>query len=520
MKWIDKATSLVAPRWTLRRLQARAALDVAQRHYEGASVGRRTQGWNRARGDANAVIGPALSSLRASARDLVRNNSYAESALRTIVNHAVGWGLEGKPVQPNARVLDLWRAWAESTACDADGRQNFSGLTKLVMRTVVESGEVLVRRRMRYPEDGLPIPLQIQVLDPDFLDTSKDTATGLPGSGGNVIIQGVEFDGLGRRVAYHLFREHPGSAAGAFPSSVRVPAESVLHIFKVTRPGQVRGPSWFAPTLLRFKEFDEFEDATLMKQKIAACLAAIVTDPDGTPTGVGNPDPTTPGLDRLYPGAVLTAPPGREVSVVNPPAVDEYEVYTRSVLRAIATGLGVTYEDLTGDYADMPFSAARMSRVEHWSNVEDWRWQLLVPQFCDPVWAWAMQAAAMANLLPADWPKARWSAPPAPMVDPANEGLALQRIVRNGLDSLSNVLRERGYDPDEILGELSEDFKKLDALGLTLDIDPRRMTQAGQQQPPPKTEPEAPPAGAAGTSDDDTERGARLLVANKGWSAR
>jgi capsid protein len=45
----------------------------------------------------------------------------------------------------------------------------------------------------------------------------------------------------------------------------------VRHIFKVKRAGQARGPSWFGPVILRMKDLDEFEDATLMKQKVAAC---------------------------------------------------------------------------------------------------------------------------------------------------------------------------------------------------------------------------------------------------------
>lgn len=511
--WLDRTIGAISPAWQVKRLRARMISEVVRRHYEGASTGRRTQGWQKPTGDANAVIGPALSSLRAAARDLVRNNPYAESALSTIVDHAVGWGIEAKPEPANARVSAAWKAWADTTDCDAEGRHNLAGLQKLVMRTVVESGEVIVRRRLRRPEDGLAIPMQLQVLDPDFLDTSKDTATGLPLSGGSRVIQGVEFDGLGRRVAYWLYREHPGATSGSLVESVRVPAESVLHIFRPLRPGQVRGPSWFAPVLLRFKDFDEFEDATLMKQKIAACLAVLTSDVDGNASPLGTPDDsTTPEIDSLEPGMVLNLTPGRTVTVVDPPKVDEYAEYSQTVLRAIATGLGVTYEDLTGDYGEMPFSAARMSRLRHWARVEDWRWRILIPQFCDPVWQWAMQVAALGSQVPVPWPEARWSAPPAPMVDPANEGLAAQRLIRSGLDTLSNILRERGYDPDEVFAEMASDNKKLDALGIVLDSDPRKTTQQGLVQQEPKADEPAEPAADADDEDDDTtDDGARSL---------
>lgn len=478
--WIDRAVGLMAPRWHLRRVRARMATQLVLRHYEGASIGRRTQGWSKTSTDGSASTAPFVGRLRDVARDLVRNNPYAESALATIVDHTVGWGIVARPKS------EWWTQWTETTACDADGRNDFAGLQKLVMRTVAEAGEVLVRRRLRRPEDGLPIPLQLQVLEPDFLDTSKHGYT-LPNGGR--IVYGIEFDPLGRRVAYWLFPEHPGNSAWPSVASQRVPADGVLHIFKPMRPGGVRGSSWFAPVLVRFKDFDEFEDATLMKQKIAACLAVITSDVDGTATPLGTADDTsTPGLDYVEPGGIHNIAPGRQVTVLQPPSVREYPEYCMVTLRAIAAGLGVTYEDLTGDYTNMPFSAARMSRLRHWSRVEDWRWRLLIPQFCDPVHAWAAQAATIMGLPTA--PKASWTCSPMPMIEPDKEGLAVMRLARAGATSLPEIIRERGYDPDELLTEIAAFQKKLDAMGIVLDSDPRKMTQAGQwQQDPAKATP-------------------------------
>ncbi len=487
--WFERAIDFIAPQLALRRLRARTAHNLLQRHYEAAATGRRTQNWHRTATDANNAIGPNLARLRDAARDLVRNNPFAESALTTIVDHAVSWG-----IMP-ATEHQGWRAWAESTAIDADGRHDLVGLTKLVMRTTAESGEVLVRRRWRRLEDGLPLPVQLQVLEPDFLDTLKDQE--LPNGGR--IIQGVEFDPLGRRVAYWLFRNHPGGSvlgSSTFSTSYRVPAADVLHIFKAARPGQVRGPSWFAPVLLRFKDFDEFEDATLMKQKIAACLAVLTTDVDGSAPPLGTvADPNKPEVDTIDPGMILNLPPGREVHVVQPPSVGEYDPYTRTQLRAIATGLHVSYEDLTGDFSNVNFSSARMSRLRHWSRVEDWRWRLLVPQFLNPVWGWAMEAAALVGQPTAA--VTEWTAPPLPMIEPDKEGLAIQRNIRSGISTLSEEIRARGYNRQKFLDEMQQDFKDLDARGLVLDIDPRKMTQAGQLQGTARAEADVPPAAGA-----------------------
>lgn len=477
--WLDKAAGFFSPRWELERMRARVAGEMLLRHYEAASVGRRTRGWRRSAADANAAVSGGISALRNHARDLVRNNPHAESAVSTIADHTVGWGIIPKAIPQNRRAMAAWDEWANTTACDADGMHTFSGLQKLAWRSVVEAGEVLIRRRFRRPEDGLPIPMQIQLLEPDYLDTAK-TNERLPG--GNRIINGVEFDAIGRRTAYWLFPEHPGAEFySTAPTSVRVPAENVLHVFRKTRPGQVRAVSWFAPVILRMKDFDEYEDAQLMKQKIAACLAVITTDVDGTRPTLGAPDDTDATLDRLSPGLIHNAPPGSDITIVQPPRVGEYGDYAEVTLRGIAAGLGLTYEDLTGDYTDLPFSAARMSRLRHWARVEDWRWQTLIPQMCDPVWVWAMEAAVIMGQS-REIPKAQWTAPAPPMIEPDKEGLAAQRNIRTGITSLSEEIRARGFDPDELLQELADDYKKLDDLGLVLDSDGRKMTQQGQAQ--------------------------------------
>lgn len=506
--WLDRITSPVAPIWTLRRQRARTAAALLERHYEAASTGRRTQGWYRFNTDANSALGPSLAYLRGAARDVVRNNPYAESALTTIVEHVTGTGIVAKAMPKAHPFFAQWKLWAESTDCDADGRHDFAGLEALVMRTVVESGECLVRRRWRRPSDGFALPMQLQILEPDFIDTTRDFETN---GGTNRTIQGVEFDALGRRVAYWLFRDHPGGSRLTGGQSYRVPASDIQHVFFATRPGQVRAATWFANVLLRLKDFDEYEDATLMKQKIAACLAVITSDIDGTGSALGTAEDDTADtpIDTLSPGMILNVPPGRSVETVSPPSVNEYDGYARNQLRAIATGLGVSYEDLTGDYTGMPYSAARMSRIRHWVKVDGWRWKMLIPQFCTPAWHWAVDAAIVAGTISGERPDVRWAAPPAPMIEPDKEANAYSRLRRNGLMSLSQCIRERGEDPEEVLQELSTENNLFDKLGLKLDSDPRSMTAQGQAQSD-KTTPSTAPVVDDDEEDEDDDRGATL----------
>jgi lambda family phage portal protein len=478
---LDRFIAWVAPKWGESRARARMMV----RHFESAAAGRRTDGWSRRLTDANAAAsGQALGLLRAQARDLVRNNPWARRGLRRITANTVGWGIRPKATGVGAdRVMQLWKKWGETTECDAAGRLTFYGLQRLIMRTVVESGEVLVRRRSRLRNDGLSIPLQLQVLEPDFIDTGRD---GIIGEAGGPLVQGVEFDKIGRRAAYWLFDRHPGSIGTTImlsAASRRVPADQILHIYDQERAGQVRGPSWFAPVDVRLHEFHEYEDATLMKQKIASCMAAFVTDNgENTPFNEPGTDAVTGQITGTFePGMILPLAPGKEVTIANPPQASDHQSFSATALRGVAAGLGTTYEDLTGDYSQVNYSSARMAQNAHYRDVDDWRWNMIIPQFCVPAWQWMLDALLVMGLPIEDSP-ADWTPPPRPMLDPDKEGQANSRMIRAGQMTHDEMVREQGYDPDVYWKEYAAGLKRLDKLGIVLDSDPRKTTAAGQAQ--------------------------------------
>lgn len=482
---LDRALLDIAPQWAEKRIRARARAVLLARHYEAATPGRRTSGWQRTTGDANAVIRPALVSLRGHARDLCRNNAWAKRAVQAITNNTVGWGIHPKAEGSSSEQIgQVWNRWAGTTECDADGRLTFYGLQALAMRTIVESGEVLIRRRRRRAEDGLTIPLQLQVLEPDFIDQNKDGIVNQ--QTGNPIIQGVEFDKLGRRVAYWLYGQHPGSnriaitRGGAFVSN-RVPAEDIIHVYELGRPGQVRGMTWFAPIIVPLKDFDEYEDASLMQAKVAALFAAIITSLDGEPV-LGEKSATDPLVETLEPGMMYRTRPGEDVKFGQPPIAPDNGFAARTI-RRIAAGLGVTYEDISGDYSQVNFSSARMARLAHWANVFDWQWNMLIPQLCGGAWRWAMEAAAIVGAVQGETlPLAEWTPAPMPMIDPEKEGLALTRLVRSGAMTHDDMLRERGIDPAAHWAAYEKRVKFFREKGIWLDSDVSRVSQAGLTQ--------------------------------------
>lgn len=467
----------------LKKLRTDSAIKMIERRFEGAAGGRRNEGWRSAGTDANAENAPALAVLRNRARDMRRNNPYAERAVTGIADNVVGSGIVPRPLgkdRDNALLVALWKAWAETTKCDADGLENIYGLQHKIMETVAESGECLVRRRRRFSSDGLPVPVQLQLLEPDFLDESK---AGIFDS--NRIIQGIEFDAQGRRVAYWLFDEHPGSnRSWSSLQSARVPAEDVIHIFMPKRPGQARGYTWFAPVMQRMRSFDEMEDAVMEQAKIASCFAAFITKDEQLSNGSNQKPPL---LDRVEPGIIQELGFGESVSFGTPPSFNGYTTYAWQQLHAIGVGMGVPYELLTGDLKGVNFSSGRLGWLHFARRVDVWQWRMLIPQFCDHAWRWFMEGQLLLPAGVRDDVKAEWIPPRRDMVDPAAEIDAIKDKMRNGLLPPDDALREMGYtDPADVMRRYAEHFAVIDSLGLVFDYDARKVSGAGLTQARPE----------------------------------
>jgi HK97 family phage prohead protease len=135
---------------------------------------------------------------------------------------------------------DLWKRWAPRA--DADGHTDFHGLTVLAVREIIEGGEVFALRRRRRASDRPAAPMQIQLNEADHLDCAK---FGNRSDGGR-IVQGIEYDALGRRRGYWMFPDHPGDAMPVFGrrfESLCVGADGVGHLFECQRV-QNRGVPW------------------------------------------------------------------------------------------------------------------------------------------------------------------------------------------------------------------------------------------------------------------------------------
>lgn len=494
MSLLDRLIAPLFPGLALSRLEARVRFDRLNAAYDGARRSRRTRNWRADSTSANNETTRDLTTLRDRSRDLVRNNPWAAAGLDMLVSYQVGTGLMPRSAiqgdtGANEAVDALWARWG--VAADVARRHDINGLMAQAARTRAESGESLValvnlssaemRRR------NTPVPLALQLLEPDHIDGAREEAMT-----DGAVRQGVEIDLAGAPRAYWLLTEHPGDS-GAFNlpkrSTLRVPADRMLHLYRQDRPGQVRGVPDLAPVLTRLRMLDEYEDASLQQALLQACVAAFVTSPAAAARGPLEGAEDGAGVDAaqrktLAPGIIERLLPGEAVEFLNPSSGGPFSEFVRHQLRAVAAGYGLTYDLLSGDLTQANYSSLRAGRLAFKRRLEQTQWLLLVPRLAQPIWDAFIRAAVVAGALPprTDGYPVEWSVPRFEMVDPNKDTAAIISQLRAGLMTWGQAVGEMGYDPRRQADEIAQWNATHDELGLILDGDSRRTSSAGGAQ--------------------------------------
>ncbi|GHH52485.1 phage portal protein [[Pseudomonas] boreopolis] len=468
--------------------------------YRAAGNGRRLRMFRPIALGPNASM-LALPTVLARARHLARNDPWAVAALNKSVSNGIATGIQAKPIwgtkSHKARTNQLWKRWTKYA--DADGVVDWYGLQALGWREWKEAGEVFGRLRFRRESDGLPVPLQVQLIESEQVPREYwGTAPN-----GNPIRAGIEFDLIGRRVAYWMYREHPGDLQVKFDGGelVRVPAEQVIHLYRPNRAGAIRGVPASAAALLRMFNLDRLDDAVLERQAIANLFTGFFVVPP-LPEADGNSaeavrdlktgeDADGTPLGGLEPGTMQETPPGYKVEFSKPPgAGDDYAEFLRGHLLAIAAAHDIPYEVLTGDLRNVSDRALRLILNEFRRAIEQDQWLFMIPMFCQRVRdAWFDQAVLSNKLQVPGYAELRdevtetlWVPEGWPWSHPVQDVQAEKAAVRAGFKARSKVVLGAGEDPELVDETNAADNARADGLGLVYDSDPRKTNGAGSGQ--------------------------------------
>ncbi len=479
-----------------KRKQRLAAVRKARaQSYEAASHGRRLQTWRASSAGPNTLLLGNLETLRARSRDAMRNNGWLSGALDSWVANEIGTGITPRSQAHNpefAAAADaLWDDWVKEA--DADGVLDFYGMLALAARSRKEAGEVFIRRRTRRLEDGLSVPLQLQLLEAELCPLNYTQGQ---------IRAGIEFDRLGRRRAFHMYRSHPGEHMGEVDAGqlVAVPADAVIHHYAPLRPGQLRGQPWTVQALIRARSFDEYDDAELERKKTRANYTGVIERPDDPMTDGSDPftgeaietDGEGDAVTNVSPGSFAALLPGEKLHLFEGDrTADGYADFVRHQLLGMAAGLKVPYEFFSGDFSGVNDRVMRVILNEYHRILEQSQWLVTIPQICERVWAWFIDHAVMAGKLSApdyaqrrrDYLRVEWRTDGWPYMHPVQDVDAKLKAIEGGLESRPAAVAERGWNYKDIDRQNAEAAEHAESYGLNYSHDPGSTEDDATHEP-------------------------------------
>ncbi len=397
--------------------------------------------------------------LRNRARYETSNNSYAKGIVLTLANDLIGTG-------PRLQML----------TDDADANRRIER-EFMCWTTVVCLAEKLRTMRMARATDGeaftlltnnpkLPhaVQLDLKLVEADCV-TTPDPRLGAS-------VDGIVFDTNGNPVEYHVLRDHPGEVAFRRENAFdRVPAELMLHWFRVDRPGQARGIPDITPALPLFAQLRRFTLAVLAAAETAADFAGILyTDAPAS----GEADAAEPFEPiELEKRALVTMPGGWKMSQLQAeqPATT-YAEFKREILNEIARCLNMPFNVAAGNSSSYNYASGRLDHQTYFKAIRVEQAQIEEIILDRLLAAWLDEAALIPGLLPAglgpfiDIDHA-WFWDGHEHVDPAKEAGAQATRLANLTTTLADEYARRGLDWETQLRQRAKEVALMAELGLT-----------------------------------------------------
>lgn len=457
MNLLETTITTLFPGWAAHRAAARSKV----RAYEAAKPSRlHKKRFDRGSGDTTVLS--AGDALRIQARHLDENHDLAHGVLNTLVNNVIGSGIRVEPqikakngallTKLNSELLQLFEDWMLKP--EVTWELHWNQLQRIAARSLYRDGEVLAQlipHKKSNLDHGTRIPYSIELIEADLLPLEFNDAA-------RNIIQGVEKNIWGRPRAYHLYKQHPGDHYGTLPDSThRISADNIVHLKCADRIRQTRGVSAFATIIQRLDDIKEYEESERVAARVAAAMCAFIRKPNDIPANMADYDAQGNRMMSLKPGMIFDQLlPGEDIVMIeaNRPS-SMLEHFRNAQLKAIAAGSCTSYSSIAKDY-NGTYSAQRQELVEQSVHYAVLR-EHFVERFIRPIWKCFVEVAFDSHLIKPPVGMniftrfdADFRGPSIPWIDPLKEIKAEEKAVQAGFKSRSQVIRERGSNPNTV----------------------------------------------------------------------
>jgi hypothetical protein len=392
--------------------------------------------------------------------------------LLTTANDLVGSGprlqMKSPDVQANRIIEKKFANWCRAV-----------GLAKKLRTAVVtkkRDGEIFLRL-ITNPRHRDPVWLDFELIEQDQVTTPTLVPTEWK-------IDGITYDQWQNPDSYQILRQHPGDQVAFLnwkPDDV--PADQVIHWFRVDRPGQRRGVPEITPALPLFAMLRRFTLSVITAAETAADHAAVLEstaaasadDTDGDLSGLN------PFDDVSYTRGMLTAVPfGWKLAQLRAEQpTTTYGMFKQEILNEIARCIHVPYNVAAGNSAGYNYSSGRLDHKGYFGAIG------IEQQECETValdrlfYSWYAEAKLITNAdgssyVPeidmSDRPFAFAWDPPAD-IDPVKTSQAQQIDLACGATTLTEIYAAKGLELDTALNDQAA------ALGVTREEFQRLLRQ-------------------------------------------
>jgi lambda family phage portal protein len=496
---------------------------------EGAErTSRETMLWDASMRSPDEIINRAKPLADARARDITNNDGYANGAVALHRDNIVGSHYRLN-AQPNYLVLGATEQWAEefqevvearfnviaeSEDCwlDAARRNKLTSMVRLAVGMFTMTGEVLstgewIREKRR------PCQTAVALVSPDRLCNPDD------GMDDQYLRRGVAIDGRGRPLGVWIRSGYPSDPYGFNYTWSYIPMEKpwgrkqVCHIVEQRDPGQTRGIADMVAVLKQMKMTKKFQDITLQQAVVAATYAAAIESElppnmifeqmggGNTGTDIGDQVEQYLGkymsmlgtfldsskniavdgvkMPHLFPGTKLNIQ-----SLSQPGGVGDG--FEQSLLRHIASALGLSYEQFSRDYTKTNYSSARASMAETWKFMQS-RKKIVADRFATFVYHLWLEEEVQAGNIPlppgrdASWfyePLVKdalgtcsWIGASRGQIDELKETQAALLRIRSGLSTYELEAGRLGLDWRELFRQRKREDQLIKKYGLQFSMD-------------------------------------------------
>lgn len=284
---------------------------------------------------------------------------------------------------------------------------------------------------------------------------------------------GVEIDSYTRPLAYYVWNA-PVGMSGALREAdrERIPADEILHLYRMDRPNQTRGVTSLAPVMFALRMLDGYDEAELVGARVGASATGVFT-----PNGDG-PSPPSDEQGEIQieanPGTFIIGPKGYDLQSWDPNRPNgNYASFVKACLRKIASGLSVSYNVMANDLEGVNYSSMRsgmLTERDLWRTLQQW-W---ISSFLRPVFDdWLGMSLLSGGLVldsraPAKYRACRWIPRGWPWVDPLKDTEAGIAEIQTGLGSRTDLLAAQGKDLEEVLEQLAAEKKLAATYGVDI----------------------------------------------------